>query len=131
MNPIFGSVYADAYDHIYRDKDYDEECRLLKRLFGEYAAKPVRRILDLGCGTGNHAIRLAADGYDVGGVDLSRDMLRIAEQKAQERGVSLRWHQADIRDLSLGEKFDAVLMMFAVLGYQLENADVLGALRTA
>ena len=44
MNPIFGSVYADAYDHIYRDKDYDDECRLLKRLFGEYAAKPVRRI---------------------------------------------------------------------------------------
>ena len=131
MQQVFGHIYADAYDLIYRDKDYDRECELLERVFQEYAAKPVRKVLDLGCGTGNHTLRLAAKGYEVVGIDRSSDMLHIAKRKAQERGLPLRLHQADMRDLDLAETFDAVLMMFAVLGYQLENSDVLNALRTA
>ncbi len=131
MTQVFGQVYADAYDLLYRDKDYDKESELLERVFQKYAVKPLRRVLDLGCGTGNHALRLAAKGYEVVGVDRSFDMLRIAERKAQERGLGLRLHRADIRGLALEETFDAVLMMFAVLCYQQENADVLSALRAA
>jgi SAM-dependent methyltransferase len=41
------------------------------------------------------------------------------------------FQQGDIRSVDLGRQFDAALMMFAVLGYQLENADVLAALKTA
>ena len=131
MTETFGQGYADAYDFIYQDKNYDRESDLLKQVFQEYAGRPVTKVLDLGCGTGNHALRLAAKGYKVVGVDRSIDMLRIAERKAQEKGLGLRWHRADIRGLALEETFDAVLMMFAVLCYQLENADVLSALRAA
>ena len=131
MSQVFGHVYAAAYDRIYRDKDYDAECEVIDRVFQQFAAKPVRKVLDLGCGTGNHALRLAARGYEVVGLDRSSDMLRIAERKAREKGIGLRVHQADLRDLNLAETFDAVLMMFAVLGYQLENSDVLSALRGA
>lgn len=131
MTGMFGSVYADAYDLLYREKNYDEECRLLTRVLQRYAGQPVRRILDLGCGTGNHALRLAADGYEVVGVDRSPEMLQVALRKAAERGLSIRVSQADIRHLNLAEIFDAALMMFAVLGYQLENTDVLQTLRAA
>lgn len=131
MNPVFGQIYAGAYDLIYRDKDYDRETELLEQAFQKYTIKPVRRVLDLGCGTGNHALRLAAKGYEVVGVDCSLDMLRVAEQKARDKRVRLRLHQADIRCLNLEESFDAVLMMFAVLGYQQENVDVLRALQAA
>jgi SAM-dependent methyltransferase len=116
---------------MYRGKDYDEEIAILSRIFRKYSDKPVRTILDLGCGTGNHALRLAATGFEVVGVDRSADMLRIAEQKTSAGGAHVRWHHADLRDMALQERFDAVLMMFAVLGYQTENQDVLKALRTA
>lgn len=130
MNQVFGRIYADVYDLIYRDKDYDRECELLDQIFSKYAGKPVRKVLDLGCGTGNHALRLAAKGYEVVGVDRSSSMLHVAEQKVREKkGISLRLYQSDIRHLDLGETFDVVLMMFAVLGYQLENPDILNALQ--
>jgi SAM-dependent methyltransferase len=131
MSSEFGPTYAGAYDLLYQDKNYDEECRLLVQIFQEYRRECVRRILDLGCGTANHALRLAAHGYEVVGVDRSADMLRIAERKAQEQGLELRLARFDIRDVQLAETFDAVLMMFAVLGYQLGNSDVFSALRTA
>ena len=131
MSQTFGEVYAPVYDLLYREKDYDRETKLLEQLFCRYAAQPVRSVLDLGCGTGNHALRLSASGYRVVGVDRSSEMLAIAAQKAREHAGDLRFHQADIRNADFSETFDAVLMMFAVLGYQLEDSDILGALRTA
>jgi SAM-dependent methyltransferase len=131
VNQIFGQVYAPAYDLLYRDKDYDREVNLLQQLFGKYAARPVRSILDLGCGTGNHALRLAAQGHQVVGVDRSAEMLAVADRKLDKYHADLRLHKADIRDADLGQTFDAVLMMFSVLGYQIEDAEVLQALQTA
>jgi SAM-dependent methyltransferase len=133
MSELFGPAYAGAYDLLYQDKDYAAECELLRRLFGAYAEGPVRDVLDLGCGTGNHAIPLARLGYQVTGVERSADMLAHARRKAAE-GVapgSLAFVQGDIRTVDLARRFDASLIMFAVLGYQLGNGDVLAALRAA
>jgi SAM-dependent methyltransferase len=128
---VFGDRYSGSYDLIYRDKDYDRECTLLESIFAGYGEHRTRTVLDLGCGTGNHSIRLASHGFQVAGVDMSAHMLRTAERKAAQANVSIEWHQSDIRAVNLNRQFDAVLMMFAVLGYQLENEDVLRALRTA
>lgn len=131
MSTVFGQAYAGAYDALYRDKDYDGECDMLERVFRAYAARPIRRVLDMGCGTGNHALRLAARKYAVAGVDRSAEMLRLAEQKAREQKLPVKFQCSEIVKADLGETFDAALMMFAVLGYHLENDDVLGALRAA
>lgn len=128
---VFGARYADAYDLIYRDKDYDAECALIEKLFLEYASGVVHSVLDLGCGTGGHGIALAGRGFQVTGVDRSMDMLAIAQHKAEKGGLPLRLHQADLRDFELGKIFDAALMMFAVLGYQTENDDVIRAFKAA
>jgi SAM-dependent methyltransferase len=133
VSEVFGAVYAHAYDLLYGDKDYAAECKSLVSIFDNYGAGQIRTILDLGCGTGNHAIPLAQQGYQVVGVDRSGEMLAHAQDKATlmpEKG-RLALLQGDIRDFHLQQRFDAVLMMFAVLGYQIENADVLAALRTA
>ena len=133
MNDVFGSSYADAYDLLYFDKDYTAECDLIERTFQTYANAPIRSVLDLGCGTGNHAIPLAQRGYKVVGVDCSESMIDHANKKlAGLSGKSdVFFHQGDIQSIDLQNQFNAALMMFAVLGYQLENADVLAALRTA
>jgi SAM-dependent methyltransferase len=134
-NAVFRQEYADQYDLLYHDKDYEAECDLLEEVFRRYGSGPVKTILDLGCGTGNHALPLARRGYQVTGIDLSEEMLAHARRKAQANLPPDTRHcpafrQGDVRTLDLGQQFDAVLMMFAVLGYQLTNNDVLAALRT-
>ena len=132
MSEVFGFAYAQAYDALYQDKNYATECDLIEHVFRIHAGGPVHDVLDLGCGTGNHAIVLAERGYKVAGVDRSESMLAELKKKAGLsgiRGVSV--HRGDIHQLDLQRKFDGVLMMFAVLGYQLSNADVLATLRTA
>ena len=124
---VFGPAYAAVYDALYRDKDYSGECDLMERLFAQYAAAPVHSILDLGCGSGNHVVPFVERGFRVTGVDRSPGMLRQARAKCP--GAS--FVHADIRTCRLYQQFDAVLMMFAVLGYQTETADTLAALKTA
>jgi SAM-dependent methyltransferase len=129
---VFKQAYADHYDLFYNEKDYESECDLLEQAFLRYSKEPVKTILDMGCGTGNHIIPLARRGYQVHGVDLSEHMLAHALKKSQSETFnhSPVFSHGDIRKIELGEKFDAVIMMFAVLGYQLTNQDVLSTLDT-
>jgi SAM-dependent methyltransferase len=124
---VFGEDYAAAYDELYRDKDYAAECDLIEAVFRSNAMSPVKRVLDLGCGTGSHAIRLEERGYTVVGVDRSDDMLALARQRSH----AVQFSQADITSVDVGQTFDAVLMMFAVLGYLTDNSDISAALATA
>ena len=129
---VFQQGYADQYDLFYGDKDYESECDLLEQAVQRYCQEPVHTILDMGCGTGNHSIPLARRGYQVHGVDISENMLAHAVEKTQK--VTFKYppvfSQGDVRSVDFGNQFDAVLMMFAVLGYQLTNEDALAALRT-
>lgn len=133
MSDVFGADYAGAYDDLYRDKDYTGECERIREIFRRDGGGAVRTVLDLGCGTGGHLVPLARMGYRVAGVDRSEDMLERAREKARDLppGSRAELHAGDVRTVDLGRRFDAVLMMFAVLGYQPENADVLAALATA
>lgn len=68
------------------------------------------RVLDVGCGTGEHVLMCAARGLDATGVDLASRALRAAEDKARRRGLAARFLHHDARRLSdLGELFDTVL----------------------
>ncbi|WP_433448387.1 class I SAM-dependent methyltransferase [Streptomyces sp. CA-142005] len=68
------------------------------------------RVLDVGCGTGEHVLMCAARGLDATGVDLASRALRTAQNKAQERGLKARFLHQDARRLGdLGELFDTVL----------------------
>jgi len=124
---VFSRDYADAYDELYQDKDYLAECDLIEHVIKMYGGGSGRRILDLGCGTGGHAVPLAQRGYEVVGVDRSPDMLR----RAEERSTTARFELGDVASVDLSETFDVVLMMFAVLGYQVGNAAAQAALATA
>lgn len=132
MSSSFGSAYSDAYDLLYSDKDYKSECDLIENLFQRYSKIPVSAILDLGCGTGNHAFAMSKRGYNVLGIDRSEGMLAVAQQRLRNSDDGkVRFQHGDIRTEVPGQTFDAALIMFAVLGYQVENDDVLSALGTA
>lgn len=126
MSDVFGADYAAAYDLLYGDKDYEAEVELVERLL---AGRGVASILDLGCGTGGHAVPLARRGYEVVGVDRSEPMLAHAREKAA--GLPAKFALGDVRDVDLGREFDAALMLFAVLGYQVDDQDAVAALASA
>jgi SAM-dependent methyltransferase len=131
MTGTFGPTYADAYDALYADKDYEAECDLIESLAAQHG-RGSDTILDLGCGTGRHAVILAGRGREVTGVDLSAEMLKIARRRADEAGVSgLDLQTGDVRTFRIDRRYDVALLMFAVLGYQLADEDVASTLETA
>ncbi len=70
----------------------------------------VGRVLDVGCGTGEHALLAASLGLDATGMDLAPAAIAIAERKARERGLNARFVVRDALQLAdLGERFDTVL----------------------
>ncbi|HBC46737.1 MAG TPA: hypothetical protein DEO84_11365 [candidate division Zixibacteria bacterium] len=68
-----------------------------------------KSVVDFACGTGNVAVGLSLEGYDVTGVDYSPDMLRVARAKAREYKSDTRFIIGDIAKVDLGRKFDLLL----------------------
>jgi SAM-dependent methyltransferase len=122
MNNVFNE-YAHVYDLLYEDKDYKNESLYIHQLIRQYAGN-ARTILDLGCGTGRHAIELSKNGYDITGVDFSPEMLKKAHLNAQKQGVKCTFIHGDVRNISLEQKFDVVLALFHVASYQTTNEDL-------
>src|SRR5262249_22801941 len=73
-------LYSRYYVLLYRDKDYGAESDYLRSVLALHAPG-ARQLLDLGCGTGSHALALAARGFDVVGVDISEGMIARAQQR--------------------------------------------------
>jgi 2-polyprenyl-3-methyl-5-hydroxy-6-metoxy-1,4-benzoquinol methylase len=78
------------------------EADFVERLMGERKV----RLLDAGCGTGRLAIEMVKRGHHAVGVDLDPDMIELAATKAPH----VNWHVADLSKLSLGDKFDVIVM---------------------
>lgn len=120
---VFDS-YSKYYDLLYREKDYESEAKYIELLIKKF--KPgSKTVLDLGCGTGRHDLIFAERGYDVTGVELSKKMHKIAEQKQRENGVkNLKFICSNIKDIKLGLKYDVIVSLFHVLSYQTSNEDI-------
>lgn len=68
------------------------------------------KVLDVGCGTGEHALLAAAKGLDATGVDVSDSAIEVAKEKARERGLTAKFFVHDALRLNeLGEQFDTVI----------------------
>ena len=74
-------------------------------------------VLDLGCGTGHHAVELSSRGYGVVGYDLSLYQLALASDVAQERGQKLNFLQGDMREMAFEEMFDGIFSWNTSFGY--------------
>ena len=126
--------YASYYDLLYRDKDYPAEVDYIDALLRRHAPA-AHRILELGSGTGGHALLLAQKGYSLHGVDLSEDMVRIARQRQHDSAAGsaaeISFHQGDIRNYRIDRTFDAVMALFHVVCYQTANEDILSTFRSA
>lgn len=95
----------------------------------ELARKIGGTVLDLGCGTGLLACRIAGQGLDVTGVDPAAGMLRIA--RARDGGERVAWIKAAGQALQLGRRFDLIYMTGHAFQALLTDDDAIGLLRAA
>jgi SAM-dependent methyltransferase len=88
----------------------------------EFNCDKTKSILDIGCGTGRHAVELARRGYSVTGIDLSAAQLKRAGQKAKEAGVHINFLQINACSLPFRNEFDFVIMLCEG-GFSLQETD--------
>jgi len=79
------------------------------RALAMLGAKGGERVLDMACGTGRHSHELARRGFEVVGVDISPDLLAIAEADAEAESLNASFLAADLRQLEFDQEFDLVL----------------------
>ncbi len=119
----FGDLYSQYYDLLYSDKDYVAEAEYIDNLI-RLNSSNTKTILDMGCGTGKHAELLCDKNYLVHGIDLSEEMLKIAESRRKGKESKLRFSHSNIQELNLNKKFDAVVSLFHVMSYQNSNEEL-------
>ena len=113
--------YAKTYDtEVYTSGTLGEVDFLEK----EFGYDKTKSILDIGCGTGRHAVEMARRGYSVTGVDLSASQLKGAAEKAEAAGVPVRWLQLNACALPFKNEFDFAIMLCEG-GFSLQETDAL------
>lgn len=100
--------YARKYDSECFVHGTDGECDFIEK---EIQYDKNMNILDIGCGTGRHAIELAKRGYAVVGIDLSESLLKRAKEKASEQNLKIVFQKHDARELPFLHEFDLVIML--------------------
>jgi ubiquinone/menaquinone biosynthesis C-methylase UbiE len=101
---------AELYDAIYQFKNYARECERLRALIDD-AVPAARAILDVACGTGEHA-RYLREHFTVHGIDINENYLRAARMKNPAGDYTL----ADMTDFDLGRTYDVVTCLFSAIG---------------
>jgi len=111
----FSDWFNTSYYHtLYQNRNTEEASAFIHRLLAYLSPPGVARILDLACGSGRHAIELASKGYDVTGIDLSPESIRLAAQSESE---NLHFYVHDMRDIFRTRYFDYVFNFFTSFGY--------------
>jgi ubiquinone/menaquinone biosynthesis C-methylase UbiE len=110
--------FAYLYDELMKDIDYNQWISFVKeKLPIQFRSKTKLHIMDLACGTGELSVLLADEGFEVTGVDLSEEMLTVAQEKAMTRGKQITFYQQNMVELSGHHEFDVILCFCDSLNY--------------
>lgn len=108
---------SPEYLKVYKNRNDNDAWQLVSFICSKLSLKSGLKILDLACGAGRHAILLAGRGFQVTGVDLSKNLLNVARKNAEELKLNLSFIHSDIRNFLHYEKFDLVVNLFTSFGY--------------
>jgi SAM-dependent methyltransferase len=117
---VFDDDYLYFYETFLTDERSDVDADAIWRLLELEAGMEV---LDLACGHGRIANRLAARGVRVTGLDASAAFLELARRDAEARGLDVEYVEGDMRDLPWSGRFDAIVSWFTAFGYFADDAE--------
>jgi SAM-dependent methyltransferase len=121
--------HSPEYYDIAFDLRRKTETDFLEACFARYARGRVRQVVDIACGTGHHALRLARRGYRVTGLDLSPESIDYVRRKAKAEQVDIEGLVGDMTDFRLPEPADAAICMQDSQGHLLTNEALVAHLR--
>ena len=98
------------YNNLFRCKYFniDKHLKILNSLYEKYN---VKKVIDIGCGTGTYLLKLAEKGYICSGIDTSRESLNIAKSVSEKRRLDIEYKEGDMRYLEMNGVFDAAIAM--------------------
>lgn len=117
LERVFWSLHSYTWDDHLQVPEYREGIQATVDLLARYRQRDNERVLDVGCGTGNHALTLAEAGFNVVGIDFAPGMLKKAKAKAARLPqASVTFEQADFnRDLRFpANSFDHAICIAAL-----------------
>ncbi|MBI1267749.1 MAG: methyltransferase domain-containing protein [Cryomorphaceae bacterium] len=123
----FNSPY---YHKLYDNRNDAEAEEFIHQLVNYLNLDKSATVLDLACGDGRHCRVFANKGFDVTGIDLAPESIKVAKEKS---GPHQRYGVADMRTFDLHRKFDLITNLFTSFGYfdsSIENSKVLGRIHT-
>ncbi len=124
--------YSNYYDLLYKDKDYRKESDFILKVLARFSKFWARDLLSLGSGTGTYELMLRNDFRKIIGVDMSSEMVKIANDKSAKTGaINVEFKLGDVRTFRTDPRFDTVMAMFNIAGYQTTNADFEKFIKTA
>ncbi|HBS88616.1 MAG: SAM-dependent methyltransferase [Bacteroidetes bacterium GWF2_38_335] len=100
--------YGEKYDSECFTQGTTGECDFIEK---ELSENKKLKILDVGCGTGRHAIELTKRGYSITGIDLSESQLARAREKAKKCNLKIDFQKQDARNLPFDKEFDVAIML--------------------
>ena len=120
--------FAEVYDTFMQNIPYDKWTEHLKKIWKKYGLEP-ELVAELGCGTGNMTIRLAKDGYDMIGIDLSEQMLDKAREKTQAAGLDILYLNQDMTEFELYGTVQSVICLCDSINYITDKEELLEVFR--
>ena len=119
---------AASYDRLTNDVDYEATVAFYREILAEEGLRP-RTAVDLACGTGSVSVLLAKQGLRVIGVDMSEEMLTVAQQKADGLKNPPRFVCQRLQNLTLSRGVDLAVCALDSLNYITVPADCAEAIR--
>jgi ubiquinone/menaquinone biosynthesis C-methylase UbiE len=122
--------FAEIYDRLMDNVNYNSWADYYVRLLSIYGVRE-GKVCECACGTGSLTIPLYRAGFQMTGVDLSREMLWQAAQKARKQGIAIPFVQQDMKALNLHRPMDAVIATCDGVNYLLNDEELRSFLRAA
>ncbi|MDA3899243.1 MAG: class I SAM-dependent methyltransferase [Spirochaetes bacterium] len=115
-------LYSDLAEYYFyienKNRNISNDVGLIKQLLPRNSKS---RILDLGCGTGEHLGLLAKEGFVCHGIDNSVEMIRHAKKR---NGINIKYELGSMNDFDHYQEFDMVICLFGSFNYMLTNQDI-------
>jgi|SRR5690625_533767 len=121
-NMAYGQM-GYVYDPFMKDAPYDQWLTFTQEIIKK-SGIDVKKIADLGCGTGELTIKLAKEGYQLIGVDYSINMLSHADQKSRQENLGIQWIHQDLRELEGLHQLDVAVSFCDVMNYITSKSDL-------
>ena len=111
------SHLSSLYDTLMADIPYDQWIKYITEALASNGISQGAAVLDVGCGTGKVSIGLSKAGYKVTGLDVSEEMLRLAEENSRRAGLNIPFICQPIAEAEIHQKVDAVTAVCDVVNY--------------